>query len=266
MIKLIKLANKIRYRTCKMSHLSKAAHLGSSLSCIDILVTIFFSNIFKFNIKNNLKGDKFILSKGHAAAAFYSVLAEKKYFPIKHLSKYGKNNSIYEEHPNSKINGVICSTGSLGHGLSFGIGISLAEKLENKKYKNIVLLSDGECNEGSVWEAAAFASAQKLNNLIVIVDSNKWQATGRTTDIVGGELFNKWKAFGWQTYRLNGNNINELLRYLKSSKSKKNNRPIAIIANTIKGKGINFMEDDNNWHYRIPNKEELKDIKKILNQ
>ena len=226
----------------------------------------FFSNIFKFNIKNNLKGDKFILSKGHAAAAFYSVLAEKKYFPIKHLSKYGKNNSIYEEHPNSKINGVICSTGSLGHGLSFGIGISLAEKLENKKYKNIVLLSDGECNEGSVWEAAAFASAQKLNNLIVIVDSNKWQATGRTTDIVGGELFNKWKAFGWQTYRLNGNNINELLRYLKSSKSKKNNRPIAIIANTIKGKGINFMEDDNNWHYRIPNKEELKDIKKILNQ
>jgi transketolase len=266
MIKLIKLANKIRYRTCKMSHLSKAAHLGSSLSCIDILVAIFFSNVFKFNIKNNLKGDKFILSKGHAAAAFYSILAEKKYFSIKQLSKYGKNNSIYEEHPNSKINGVICSTGSLGHGLSFGVGISLAEKLENKKYKNIILLSDGECNEGSVWEAAAFASAQKLSNIIVIVDSNKWQATGRTSDITGGELQKKWKAFGWKTYNINGNNIIELIKYLKLSKNSNNKKPIAIIANTIKGKGISFMEDDNNWHYRIPNKEELKNIKIILNQ
>lgn len=263
-MKLTELAKKIRFSVCQMSHASKAAHLGSSLSCIDILIAIFFTGIFKFNLKNNLEGDKFILSKGHAAAALYSVLAEKKYFPKKNLKKYGKNNSIYEEHPNSRIKGVICSTGSLGHGLSFGAGIALSEKLKNKKFKTIVLLSDGECNEGSVWEAASFASAQKLNNLIALIDSNKWQATGRSHLISGGKLIKKWKAFGWQSYNIDGNNIEQIKSCL--NKSKQSNKPVAIVANTIKGKGIKFMEDDNNWHYRIPTINELKIIKKMLNQ
>ena len=264
MIKLLKLAKKLRYSVCVMSNRAKAAHLGSSLSCIDILTTIFFSNLFRFNIKNVSKGDKFILSKGHAAAALYSVLAEKKYFNKNNLKRYGKNNSLYEEHPNSKINGVICSTGSLGHGLSFGIGIAIAEKLKKTDNKVIVLLSDGECNEGTVWEAAGFASAQKLNNLIIIIDSNKWQATGRSNLIMGGKLIDKWKSFGWKGTEVDGNNINELCKKLKQNKY--NNRPTAIIANTIKGKGIDFMEDDNNWHYRIPNIKELGVIKGILKQ
>ena len=264
MIRLLKLAKKLRYSVCMMSNRAKAAHLGSSLSCIDILTTIFFSKLFKFNIKNISKGDKFILSKGHAAAALYSILAEKKYFNKNNLKQYGRNNSFYEEHPNSKVKGVICSTGSLGHGLSFGIGIAIAEKIKRTNNKVIILLSDGECNEGTVWEAAGFASAQKLNNLIVIIDSNKWQATGRSNLIMGGKLINKWKSFGWKSTEVNGNNINELCKKLKQNKH--NNKPTAIIANTIKGKGIDFMEDDNNWHYRIPNIKELEVIKGILKQ
>ena len=264
MNKLINLTKKIRYSVCKMSHHASAAHLGSSLSCVDILVTIFFSGIFKFNQKKILLGDKFILSKGHAAAALYSVLAHKNYFSKKQLLKYGKNNSYFEEHPNSKINGVICSTGSLGHGLSFGIGLAISDKLKKKKNKTLILMSDGECNEGTVWEAASFASAQNLSNIIVLIDHNKWQATGRTSEITGGNLIDKWLAFGWHTFDIDGNNVNDLKNVLK--KAKKSKKPVAIIANTIKGKGIHFMEDDNNWHYRIPNIEELNKIKILLNQ
>ena len=263
MNKLINLTKKIRYSVCKMSH-NGAAHLGSSLSCVDILVTIFFSGIFKFNQKKILLRDKFILSKGHAASALYSVLAYKNYFSKKQLLKYGKNSSYFEEHPNSKINGVICSTGSLGHGLSFGIGLAISDKLKKKNYKTVILMSDGECNEGTVWEAASFASAQNLSNIIVLIDHNKWQATGRTSEITGGNLIDKWLAFGWHTFDIDGNNVNDLKNVLK--KAKKSKKPVAIIANTIKGKGIHFMEDDNNWHYRIPNIEELNKIKILLNQ
>tara|TARA_B100001109_G_scaffold246646_1_gene235587 strand:+ start:20 stop:814 length:795 start_codon:yes stop_codon:yes gene_type:complete len=264
MNKLINLTKKIRYSVCKMSHHASAAHLGSSLSCVDILVTIFFSGIFKFNQKKILLGDKFILSKGHAASALYSVLAHKNYFSKKQLLKYGKNNSYFEEHPNSKINGIICSTGSLGHGLSFGIGLAISDKLKKKKNKTVILMSDGECNEGTVWEAASFASAQNLSNIIVLIDHNKWQATGRTSEITGGNLIDKWLAFGWHTFDIDGNNVNALKNVLK--KAKKSKKPVAIIANTIKGKGIHFMEDDNNWHYRIPSIEELNKIKILLNQ
>jgi len=260
MHKLEVLSKKLRFEVCKMSHRANAAHLGSSLSCIDLLISIFFSNLFKINSKN--KYDKFILSKGHAAAALYSVLSEKKIFSKKKLNLYGVKNSIYEEHPNSKINGVICSTGSLGHGLSFGVGISISEKIKNKNNKVIVLMSDGECNEGTVWEAAGFASAQKLSNLIAIVDYNKWQATGRSKEIMGGDMIKKWSAFGWETHNIDGHNYYQILNTLK--KIKKSKKPTVIIANTIKGKGIKFMEDDNNWHYRIPNSLELILIKKEL--
>ena len=125
-------------------------------------------------------------------------------------------------------------------------------------------MSDGECNEGTVWEAASFASAQNLTNIIVLVDNNKWQATGRSSEITGGNLLDKWSAFGWRTYNVDGNNIRALKNILK--KAKNSNKPTAIIANTVKGKGINFMEDDNNWHYRVPSLKELNEIKVLLSQ
>ena len=261
---ITKISNKIRFQVCKLSHQANAAHLGSALSCVDILSVIFFSDLFKFDIKKNSL-DKFILSKGHAASALYSCLALKKFISFKQLNKYGKNNSFLEEHPNKKVNGVICSTGSLGHGLSFGCGITLGEKINNYNNKNIVLLSDGECNEGSVWEAAGFASSKKLNNLIALIDFNNWQATGRSKEIFGEKIKKKWQAFGWDVIDINGNNIRQIYNALKKAKKNKS-KPTAIICNTIKGKGIKFMEDNNNWHYRIPNKEELEIIKKILNQ
>jgi transketolase len=172
---------------------------------------------------------------------------------------------VLEEHPNKKINGVICSTGSLGHGLSFGCGITLGEKINNLKNKNVVLLSDGECNEGSIWEAAGFASSKKLNNLIALIDFNNWQATGRSKEIFGGEMKKKWQAFGWNVMDINGNNTKQIYNALKKAKKSKK-KPTAIICNTIKGKGIKFMEDNNNWHYRVPTKNELKVIEKILMQ
>ncbi len=261
---ITKISNQIRFQTCKLSHQAKAAHLGSALSCVDILTVIFFSDLFKFDIRKNSL-DKFILSKGHAAAALYSCLAFKKFISFKKLNEYGKNNSVLEEHPNKKINGVICSTGSLGHGLSFGCGITLGEKIKNLKNKNVVLLSDGECNEGSIWEAAGFASSKKLNNLIALIDFNNWQATGRSKEIFGGEMKKKWQAFGWNVMDINGNNTKQIYNALKKAKKSKK-KPTAIICNTIKGKGIKFMEDNNNWHYRVPTKNELKVIEKILMQ
>ena len=263
MKKLQYLSNKLRFEICKMSNSANAAHLGSSLSCIDILTSVYFGNIFDLDyVKSDFKKDKFILSKGHAAAALYSILAEKKIIPKNKLLQYGKNNSIYEEHPNSKIQGVDCATGSLGHGLSFGIGMSISKTLLKNKKNIIVLMSDGECNEGSVWEAAGFASAQKLDNIITIIDNNNWQATGRSNEIFGGNLKKKWAAFGWNTLIADGHNHLSILKALKIAKNCK--KPCAIIAKTIKGKGIHFMEDDNNWHYRVPNKHELLTIKKLL--
>ena len=262
MKKLQSLSRKLRYKICEMSFKAKAAHLASSLSCIDLIISIYFGNMFKFNTSKANSNDRFVLSKGHAAAALYSVLAEKKIIPKSKLSQYAKNNSNYEEHPNFKIKGIDCSTGSLGHGLSFGIGISISKNLLNKKGNILVLMSDGECNEGSVWEAAGFATAQNLSNLIVLIDSNNWQATGRSNEIFGGDLKKKWNAFGWKTLSINGHNYFQILRSLKIAKKSK--KPCAIIANTVKGKGIKFMEDDNNWHYRIPKQDELKYIKKIL--
>ena len=257
---LYKLKKILRFEVCKLSNQANAAHLGSSLSCIDILICIFFSNIFNFDIKKNSK-DKFILSKGHAAAALYACLVKKGFLRKGILKKYGKDNSIYEEHPNFKINGVLTATGSLGHGLSFASGIALAEKIENKKNRIIVLLSDGECNEGTVWEAASFASSKKLNNITALLDYNKWQATGRSDKIFGGNFLAKWRSFGWNVLQIDGHNLSSINQSLNKTHK---NKPTIIICNTIKGSGIKFMEDDNNWHYRIPKSHELNEIKKFL--
>ena len=255
MKKLQSLSRKLRYKICEMSFKAKAAHLASSLSCIDLIISIYFGNMFKFNTSKANSNDRFVLSKGHAAAALYSVLAEKKIIPKSKLSLYGKNNSNYEEHPNFKIKGIDCSTGSLGHGLSFGIGISISKNLLNKKGNILVLMSDGECNEGSVWEAAGFATAQNLSNLIVLIDSNNWQATGRSDEVLNVTAHSdKWRAFGWEVEMINGHDHKQIIEASHNDSSK----PKLIVADTVKGKGVSFMEDDNNWHYRVPNCEEVR--------
>ena len=207
--------------------------------------------------------DKFILSKGHAATALYAILAHKKIIDRKDLLNYGKKGSLLEEHPSPKQKGVEAATGSLGHGLPIANGLALANKIKGKKFKVFVLMSDGECNEGSVWEAAMFAAQHKLQNLTAIVDFNKWQATGRSKEVMKLEpLAEKWTSFGWDVIEVDGHDHQKIIEVIK--KKNDNRNPKMIIAHTIKGKGVSFMEDDNNWHYRIPTEDEVKAAKMEL--
>lgn len=257
--KLEDLSRIIRYELVKMSYQGKAPHLGSSLSCVDLILSAYYS-FLSIDPRNPKAADRdrFILSKGHAITTLYAVLAYKGFFPKELLQTFNHNESSLPEHPTPNcIAGVEISSGSLGHGLSVGTGMALGLKSKGLNSKVMVLMSDGECNEGSVWEAAMFAPNHSLDNLIVIIDYNKWQATGRSNEVLAlSPLKEKWKSFGWNSYEIDGHNYQEIVntydKILHSSGS-----PSAIIANTIKGKGISFMEDDNNWHYKIPTEEHL---------
>lgn len=244
---------------------SQISHIGSALSCVDILTVLYFK-ILSINPKNSLaeNRDRFILSKGHAVSALYATLAQRGFFPEDILDSYCINGGKLPGHSTMNcVPGVEVSTGSLGHGLAIGAGMALAGKRENKKYRVFVLMSDGECDEGSVWETAMFASHHRLDNLIAIVDYNKFQGLGRTNDVLNLEpLKDKWISFGWQAQEIDGHNFNEI----EKSLSIKRNKPSVIIAHTIKGKGISFMENKLEWHYKSPNKEEYNLALKELNQ
>ena len=255
---LRKIAAKIRWKILNLAHRANVAHLGSSLSTVEILTLLYFE-ILKINPKNpkDENRDRFILSKGHAAMALYSILSEKGFFTEKELETFGKNGTILAEHPDRNIPGVETATGSLGHGFGVGIGMALAAKIKNQDYRVYVLVSDGECNEGSVWEGAMFAPMRQLDNLTVMVDFNKWQATDRSTKVLALEpLTDKWKSFGWEVFEADGHDFAKLKTMLEAA-SKVKNKPSVIVCHTTKGKGISFMEDNNNWHYRVPNEEEM---------
>ena len=259
------IARKIRGKVLDLTYSAKVAHLASSLSSVDILSVLFWK-ILKIDPKNpKWEGrDRFILSKGHAAMALYSALAFRGFIPEGLLDTFGKPGTILAEHPDRGVPGIETATGSLGHGLSVGIGMALAARIQKKNYRVFALMSDGECNEGSVWEAAMFAPAQKLDKVTAIIDFNKWQATGRSTEVLALEpLAEKWRAFGWSTYEVDGNSIKDLFNVLKNLPDG-SGKPVAVIAHTVKGKGISFMEDDNNWHYRVPDEKELEMAKKEL--
>ena len=257
-----KIICEIRGKVIDLAHKARCAHLASALSCVDIIATLYW-NVLKINPKNpkDPMRDRFILSKGHAAMALYSILAHKGFFSKDLLNTFGDSGTILAEHPDPILPGVEVATGSLGHGLSVGIGMALAGRIQGRKYRVYSLLSDGECNEGSVWEAAMFAPAHKLENVVAIVDFNKWQATGRSTQILALEpLAEKWKSFGWSTYEIDGHDLNGLKKLLNNVPDG-SHKPIAIIANTVKGRGVSFMENDNNWHYKFPNEDEVKKAK-----
>ncbi|MCC3405787.1 MAG: transketolase [Microcoleus sp. PH2017_10_PVI_O_A] len=252
-------ASKIRGKLVELSHKARTAHLGSSLSCADILVAAYWGTL---NIdpqdSENPDRDRLILSKGHAATTLYATLAAAGFFPQALLDTYAEPGSNLPEHPSVKcVPGVEVATGSLGHGLSVGIGMALAGRIQKRSYRVFVVMSDGECNEGSVWEAAMFAPAQKLDNLVAIIDYNKWQATGRSNEVMAlHPLKEKWEAFGWSTCEIDGHDMAALVDALRNVPDR-SGKPIAIVAHTVKGKGVSFMEDDNNWHYRVPNAEEV---------
>ena len=256
---LIIISKSIRKNIIINSHRNKIPHLGSCLSVVDILVFIylFAAKIKKNNLKKNTR-DRVILSKGHAAPTLFMVLQSAGLNKTNVLEEYAKNFSVLGEHPPTPnyYDGIEAATGSLGHGFSMGIGMALASKI--KKYNNRIftVLGDGELNEGVIWEGAMFASANNLNNLFAYIDFNKWQATGRSLEIINiDNLKKKWVSFGWDAYILNGHDYNQFHKtFLKSIN---NYKPSVFICNTIKGKGISFMEDDNNWHYKIPDDNDL---------
>lgn len=260
-------AAKLRAEVIGLSHRAKTPHLGSSLSCIDLLVAL-YGDFLRIDPENadSPDRDRFILSKGHAAPALYVTLCERGFFPRKLLDEYGNDGAALAEQPAPRCApGVEWATGSLGHGLSVGVGMALAARIQKRGYRTVVLLSDGECNEGSVWEAAMFAAAQNLGALTVLVDYNKWQATGRSEEIMAlAPLRDKWEAFGWESYEVDGHDFAEIRTALACAELPARTKPLAIVAHTIKGRGVSFMEDDNNWHYRIPNAEELAAARKEL--
>jgi transketolase len=260
------LAREIRFRTIRNSHLTGTPHLGSCLSCTDLLVWLYW-NVLSLDPKNPKcpERDRFILSKGHAAPVLFQVLAERGFYPRANLEDYGQDGSVFGEHPPipDHLPGIEAATGSLGHGLSMSLGMALAARIQGQAYQVYAVLSDGECNEGSVWEAALMASAQKVQNLTLFVDYNKWQATGRSNEVLGlAPLSEKWKAFGWAATEIDGHSFREMERSLGSLAG--DPRPKAIVCNTIKGRGIPFMEDDNNWHYRIPTAAEVVQCAQVL--
>lgn len=253
-------ARLLRARIIKTSHLAGIPHLGSCLSCIDILTVLYFAVLrIDTQAPRDPNRDRFILSKGHGAPALFQVLALRGFFPESLLDDYGVDGGIFAEHPPTPqhLPSIEAATGSLGHGLPMALGMALAGRIQRRDYKVYAVLSDGECNEGSVWEAAMLAAAQKVSNLCIIIDFNKWQATGRSCEVMSLDpLVEKWKAFGWDTHEIDGHDMGALLNTLETFPAR-SGKPTAIIAHTIKGKGVSFMEDDNNWHYRIPSVEEL---------
>ncbi|KEQ27944.1 transketolase [Paenibacillus tyrfis] len=239
-----------------MTHYSKSSHVGTSLSIVDILYVLYYRimNIDPANPKMPNR-DKFILSKGHGSAALYATLAERGFFNKELLDRYYIDYGVLPGHLDMEaVQGIELSTGSLGHGLSVGVGMAIANKLDNNDGKVYVVLGDGECNEGSVWEAVMLAATLRLQNITVIIDYNKLQGFGRTNEIINQEnMAERWKAFGWDVIEIDGHNLQQLEKAFNS----KAERPKAIIAHTIKGNGISFMADQLDWHYRSPNEDQL---------
>lgn len=250
----------VRKDILNMIHKAKSGHPGGSLSAVELLVGLYFE-IMKHNCENPSweDRDRFILSKGHIAPAVYSVLARCDYFSTDHLSSLRNFGSILQGHPNMhKVPGLDSSGGSLGQGLSLANGLAMAAKIKNKGYRVYCLLGDGELQEGQVWEAVMTAAHHKLDNVCAIVDYNKVQLDGNVEDIKGLDpLAEKWKAFNWHIIEIDGHNIEEVINaYKKASEVK--GMPTVIIAHTVKGKGVSFMEGVAGWHGLAPNDEQLE--------
>jgi len=244
------IANKLRRELIIIHSKAHMSHISSDLSCLDILITLYF-NILK-------KGDHFILSKGHAALALYSVLHEKSIVSNSVYSSLGNNGSLLAEHPLYGMPGIEIATGSLGHGLSVGAGMALTQKLNKSKGKVYILLSDGECQEGSTLEAMNFCARMGLNNLIAIVDNNGWQAFDQILISIK-RIKREFISAGWEVIEINGHDYNQIYNALKTN----SNKPKLIIAHTILGKGVKSMENNLGWHYWSPKSE---DIEKFLEE
>jgi transketolase len=266
-LELKKIANDIRKESIIITHRAQSGHPGGSLSEADLLAALYF---YKLNVDPKKPHwpdrDKFVLSKGHASPGYYAALAMKRFFPKKELETFRKINSRLQGHPELKVPGVDFAGGSLGQGVCFANGLALAGKLDKKNYKVYVIIGDGESQEGAVWEAAMAASHHKLDNLVVILDKNQVQETGKTKDIMNIDPApDKWKAFGFEVFDINGHNMEEIVNVLDRADNVKG-KPVMIVANTIKGKGVSFMELNHKFHGKAPDDEQFEKAMEELNK
>jgi len=263
---LEKMAKQLRRHVITMIATAGSGHPGGSLSAADIVTALYFK-VMRHDPKNPQwpDRDRFVLSKGHAAPILYAALAECGYFPVEELSTLRKLGSRLQGHTDRTLTpGVEMSAGSLGQGLSYGIGMALAGRLDKLNYQVYVLLGDGECDEGQVWEAAMFAPHHGMDNLTAIVDHNDLQLDGRVCDIMGLEpLTDKWRAFNWHVLEINGHDMGEILKALKKAREIKG-KPTVIIAHTVKGKGVSFMEGNVDFHGKAPSTQETEQALKEL--
>ena len=254
-------AKLIRKRIIDMALSAGSGHIASAFSCVEILISLYHGGVLRVKANNPMdkRRDRFILSKGHAAIALYAILADCGFFSNSVLGGFAREAGHLGVHPEMSTPGIDALSGSLGHGLSIGSGLALAAKLNKDKYTTVVLLGDGECQEGMIWEAAMFSSQYCLNNLVVIVDYNKLSATVFLKEGLSAEkLRKKWEAFGWESIIVDGHSFDKLLPVLNKIHKRVSPKPLAIIASTTKGKGLSFMENSPIWHYRIPVGNELK--------
>ena len=257
----------VRREVLEMCLAAGAGHIAPAFSCTDILVALYQGGIIRVDPKNpkHTDRDRFILSKGQGCASLYAVLADMGFLPVEELRTYCQLGTYLGGHSESNVPGVEAFTGSLGQGLSLGAGMALSAKMDNKSFLTFVLLGDGELQEGSIWEAAMFAGHHRLNNLVAIVDRNKLQAINFTEDALKLEPLDlKWEAFGWDVKIVDGHSFEDMIPLFKGLRSRNSDKPIAVIAKTIKGKGVSFMQNKTIWHFRIPTGEEVAQARKEL--
>ncbi len=263
------LAYEMRERTIDIIVEGKTGHIGGDMSVMEILTELYFDqmNISPENMDDPDR-DKFVMSKGHSMEAYYAVLAEKGFFPIEEvIEKFSKFGSKYIGHPNNKLPGIEMNSGSLGHGLPVCVGMALAAKMNGQGYRTYTVMGDGELAEGSVWEGAMAASHYKLDNLCAVVDRNRLQISGNTEDVMAhDDLHERFRAFGWHVIDVaDGNDISQLKAAFEEAKETKG-KPTVLIANTVKGKGSPVMEHKAGWHHKVPNQEELAQIRTDLKE
>ncbi|OFX57102.1 MAG: transketolase [Bacteroidetes bacterium GWB2_41_8] len=264
---LEKKAVEVRKRTVDIVHKASGGHIGGSLSSVDILVALHFG-VMNINPENPGMGgrDRFIMSKGHSVESYYSTLEKRGFISHEIVDTYGKFNSLLAGHPTRKVPGIELNSGALGHGLSVGVGLALAAKRSGESYRTYVLMGDGEHGEGSIMEAAASAGHYKLNNLVAIIDRNQLQISGRTEDVCAvDDLEGKYRACGWNVIHCDGHNMSELLKSFQEAAAIIE-KPTFVIAHTVKGKGISFMEDKVKWHHKVPTNEQVEQAFEELNK
>ena len=266
--KSIQLAHKIRVHALEMTSLGGTSHIGSILSMADI-VAVLYADVLHYDSANpKWPGrDRLVLSKGHAGVGVYSALAESGFFPVEELKKHAQNGSIFSGHVSHKgVPGVEVSTGSLGQGMPMAMGMAMAAKMDGKDHRVFCITGDGECDEGAIWEAALIAHQYKLDNFIVTIDYNKLQSIKPIEETIGLEpLEDKWRSFGWHVIRADGHDHEALHNaYAEAIAQKGSGKPIVVIADTVKGKGVSFMENNILWHYRTARGEEFDAAMKEL--